>query len=521
MTNIKNTFIFLLKESSKYILKESKSPYRVFIEKKVGHDKKLVGSIYIDLDKNEVEKLKSIKKPSLVSLNVYSQDKQKPSDAKDLYIITYKIYRTKFFVSITNAAYLTEAEADIIINKKNELGVDDEYFNIKKADFSEIYDLLNDIPFSGSHTVHKDKNLPNVDKKENVPRLIEYKNIISIIEKVKEIQKNRSSKSNNKRAAPKKSPVQPSDVRNRATEFFDAKSDINRLLQQIIDYHSQSLSRSDKKEKEPGDITDKKKQKKEDSKSGTQEKKREKIDLLVDKIISFDDNVEVQKDIIDYFLPVKIKYSTLLSQIVSAYNKKVKNIDDTIKNTKTTSKKSSKKVKDPDRYEVVYYDKNENIKKGIVSFSKKEAEVAYKTIADNKKKYDEYEDYLSDKLKEDPKYIEKEIKKSQDDPNYEPNLKTKYSFGLINIRKLKNDEVSEMSSTGGGAAPGTGATAVTGGGEGMATKYAFSGAGGTEAKRKKGIIVKNKIKTIKSENFSGLKNDAKMIFWETLRGFKK
>ena len=39
------------------------------------------------------------------------------------------------------------------------------------------------------------------------------------------------------------------------------------------------------------------------------------------------------------------------------------------------------------------------------------------------------------------------------------------------------------------SATGTGATAVPGEGEGMATKYAFAGPGGTKAKRKKGLIV--------------------------------
>jgi hypothetical protein len=43
------------------------------------------------------------------------------------------------------------------------------------------------------------------------------------------------------------------------------------------------------------------------------------------------------------------------------------------------------------------------------------------------------------------------------------------------------------------SATGTGATAVPGEGEGMATKYAFAGPGGTKAKRKKGLIVKKQL----------------------------
>jgi hypothetical protein len=54
-------------------------------------------------------------------------------------------------------------------------------------------------------------------------------------------------------------------------------------------------------------------------------------------------------------------------------------------------------------------------------------------------------------------------------------------------------KIRELSATGGGAAPGTGATANVGDGEGMAGKYAFGGAGGTKAKRKKGLVVKKSL----------------------------
>lgn len=50
-----------------------------------------------------------------------------------------------------------------------------------------------------------------------------------------------------------------------------------------------------------------------------------------------------------------------------------------------------------------------------------------------------------------------------------------------------------MSTTGGGAPAAQQGHAVPGEGEGTATKYAFGGAGGTKAKRKKGILVTKKI----------------------------
>jgi hypothetical protein len=55
------------------------------------------------------------------------------------------------------------------------------------------------------------------------------------------------------------------------------------------------------------------------------------------------------------------------------------------------------------------------------------------------------------------------------------------------------------------SATGTGATAVPGEGEGMATKYAFAGPGGTKAKRKKGLIVKKEMEeAVGSPDSSGV-----------------
>lgn len=62
-------------------------------------------------------------------------------------------------------------------------------------------------------------------------------------------------------------------------------------------------------------------------------------------------------------------------------------------------------------------------------------------------------------------------------------------FSLIQAAyENKPSSVKEMSATG------TGASAEPGSGEGMATKYAFGGAGGTKAKRKKGIMVTKTLK---------------------------
>lgn len=73
----------------------------------------------------------------------------------------------------------------------------------------------------------------------------------------------------------------------------------------------------------------------------------------------------------------------------------------------------------------------------------------------------------------------------------------------------KKANIKELSSTGGTA------SAQPGSGEGMATKYAFDGAGGTNQKRKKGLLVTKNLQTKKKlykeykksvENLKEIKN---------------
>ena len=59
--------------------------------------------------------------------------------------------------------------------------------------------------------------------------------------------------------------------------------------------------------------------------------------------------------------------------------------------------------------------------------------------------------------------------------------------------KISKSKVKEISSTGGGAPAASQGTVTPGDGEGVATKYAFGGAGGPKAKRKKSILVTKKI----------------------------
>lgn len=58
---------------------------------------------------------------------------------------------------------------------------------------------------------------------------------------------------------------------------------------------------------------------------------------------------------------------------------------------------------------------------------------------------------------------------------------------------MSKSKVKEISSTGGGAPAAQQGSVTPGEGEGVAAKYAFGGAGGTKAKRKKGILKNKKI----------------------------
>jgi hypothetical protein len=80
----------------------------------------------------------------------------------------------------------------------------------------------------------------------------------------------------------------------------------------------------------------------------------------------------------------------------------------------------------------------------------------------------------------------------------------------------KKGKIKELSATG------TGASVTPGEGEGVATKYAFTGPGGVGVKRKKSIVKKDKIKVFKSESYNNeIKKDAISIFSESVRWWIK
>jgi hypothetical protein len=184
-------------------------------------------------------------------------------------------------------------------------------------------------------------------------------------------------------------------------------------------------------------------------------------------------------------------------------------------NTKDSSKEPEKKITKKEKPTIVKKEKQskkaepeeegpKKTKYYIVSLNldgEEKKEVAYLTdeeylelVIDAKKNKEAYE---KDKNSFDDWYFDKDVK-GQGAP---PQLKSPEEYGIIGVFKNSSD-IKEMSTTGGG----DGAAFVTPGeGEGVATRYSFA----KSAKKKKTQI---------SEEYNQLKNDAKMIFLETIRG---
>lgn len=186
------------------------------------------------------------------------------------------------------------------------------------------------------------------------------------------------------------------------------------------------------------------------------------------------------------------------------------NVDPSIKSTKKEKPAIVKKQKEPKKAEPGE-EGPKKTKYYIISLNldgEEKKEVAYLTdeeylelAIDAKKNKETYE---KDKKSFEDWYFDKK-EKGQGTP---PQLKSPEEYGILGVYKNSSD-IKEMSSTGGGAAGNnTGAFVVPGEGEGVANKYAFA----KSTKKKKTQI---------SEEYIRLKNDAKMIFWETIRGHIK
>lgn len=245
-------------------------------------------------------------------------------------------------------------------------------------------------------------------------------------------------------------------------------------------------------------------------------KKRENaINTLIAAISKYSSDPQVKNAIVEYVLYVRIhykypQYKSLFKSIYQAYSENeisTSDIDTFTKEYEKDKEKNKKKVSTrkkietgKEKYIISSYDDDEKLVKVTMDLTPEEYAVISKKAEENKQTYEK------DKKEFDAWYFSKDPEVSSSAP---PIVKSPASYGVIGI--VKKGGVQEMSATG------TGAAVSPGEGEGVATKYAFAGAGGTKAKRKKGIVQSNSAKIIKADESYRIKNDAKSIFWESVR----
>jgi hypothetical protein len=254
-----------------------------------------------------------------------------------------------------------------------------------------------------------------------------------------------------------------------------------------------------------------------DSKLTTRAEKDRKQDVVkrdalikkfVDSIKSSSADSRAKEAAIYYSLYVKMflqysQYSSVFLKIVNEY-KGIKSKDDKDSVFPTEKEKEDPKVKkfksdsNKNKYFTVTLGDDWEYKTTPISLTDSELDKIEKEARIN------FEEYRKDKKAYD-KWLTA-MEKGSSEPM--PKIKKPKDYGVIGIvddrKKLK-----EMSTTGGGAGGGDGAAFVTPGeGEGVATRYSFA----KSAKKKKTKI---------SEEYNQLKNDAKMIFLETIRGYIK
>lgn len=482
-------------------------------------------NIYFPLSAKEKEELSSNqKKGALIKNMAYSSkdsfdawsDKTKDISNKptgELYTIIYdtinqgkKKYREPHAKTI-HFIYSSSPIIEKFTKKIKDKKLTDKDIEIHKTNFEELMYLLKGKTINNqySHKLLSESEVSNIID-DLAKKKGEAQTDIKTQKELEKKQKKDTEKTEKPEEPSEEIPEFSKEEKIEGAKFFT--DDINDLLSSIIQAHAVATNLNNK----PNDILDAKKD------------RYEKVNLFVDELKKFTKDENLTKVIFLYFLNTKIpkQYSSVYKYIASAYvGAPLDSIKKDTAPTKGPQKKKSTTKKQPE--------KNQDVDTKIPKSAAKPdlGEKKYKfdlTIVDPKG-----EDYVAEKkltlsqakeiekvakqnLVKYEKYqkdLDAELKKMQTDPTYTPNVDLNADFGIIGI-KLKS-EISEMSATG------TGAAVSPGEGEGVATKYAFAGAGGTKAKRKKGIVQTNSAKIIKADESYRIKNDAKSIFWESVR----
>ncbi len=397
-----------------------------------------------------------IKKPDIVFLYA--------SDENYRYIVNE--YKTKKISNDNFKIYPTTVDELIKIIKKEPVG---RFISNRLKSVSEIKSTIDEI----SSTLGKQKGQKIVTKSQKELEKTKEDKYYNIALKSEEIFGKFSEK-----------------AKQEASKFFDSSTN-STILQNIIKYYILYKNQFYSKDSKLYIKSEK------DLKEAISNKNKE-IKNYVKKIKDFSSEKEVQEAIIKYYTYIKVntqdtEYAPIVSSILSEYLGETEtSVKDPSYSEKQTNKKPAKKQKsakdlastkdteksDEDKkwYVAYAFDDDENLIFDDVYLSDDQYNEVKKKAEINSK------EYVKDKEEFDDWYKSTDPNKSE----FPPKIKSPKSYGIVLI---KEKPMNELSATGGGAAPGTGASVTPGSGEGVATKYAF-------AKKPKRYTFKNEAKDI-------------------------
>lgn len=497
------------------ILLEEENLYKIFVNIRSGDKSKPVrAEVARNLSKEELIKLKNAELPgSTVQKGKSSSYYTKPSAYylsavkispgeksridKNLYILKYiahrpiSIYKTRILKGDTLLyfLYIPDSKYEEVLDYFKKRNIPKEYYKLYEASVDDIINIY----------LQKNEDNPSI-----LPKHINAEDVKTLAERIgvdigADIRAKKAKDSKEEYSK---------EEREEAMSYLNSgeKPDlyiVYELIENIKD--NNDIIYNNIVEKEKKEIA-----------------KKEKI-INIQKLISiikgYDASDRIKDTIFYVFVFSKFKGNSVLERQIEAAYKGEKIEDDDIKKDSSVQKKE--KEKKDNTYTISFFDDSQNFVKRTQKLSDEEYKKLYDIVEKNKKKFlDDKNQY--DKIKKEwDKYendmvLYKQLNKGQEPKkptSIIPKVSVPSKYGILKIEKKeisnkKNtkkepDSIKELSATGGGAAPGTGASFTPGSGEGVATKYAFA---------KKPKIVRKKFE---------FKNEAKMIFWESIRGLFK
>lgn len=520
--NIVYNSSFLLEEENLYKISASLNL--------AANKKKLKIIILRNLSKEEVDKIKNAENNRANKSDYFYATKLDPSSAssidKNLYIFKY-IKSKKEEEPNAAVIYVTNSEYSKIINELEEKKIPKDWYTINEISIDELINI-----FSGNIELSADLT-PKGAKIRT--RYVQTNNIKSLdSSQIDSVINGMSISAAREKNKEKKLSVKPKEEeeletgneytkeeREKAMKYLSSRSSqVDPALYSIDLYKIYDLI----EEIKLNNVILKTASSKEEEKEEAKKIKKQSIEELVSIINNYDAEERIKDAIFYVYIHSKFdKTPELQKQIETIYKKEVPSSDNISKSITSKEKENiptkskQKKVKDNNNKESTYYiyslDNSGKYVTNTTTLTLDQLKKTEESVEKNKKKFlEDMEEYEKAK-KEWDKYerdieLYKQLKKGAEPkepsiPIPTPLLPSKYGILKIEKKGSSSKKVNELSATGGGAAPGTGASVTPGSGEGVATKYAFA---------KKPKIVRKKFE---------FKNEAKMIFWETIRGLLK